>query len=155
LVEIQSLLPGCDFDSVKHPDLAGDFLRLMSGCNNEVQAALFKAHTLAPAFKPSQITRPARFNAFYDISQARRVDTATWRLELSGRAGNKQAWRLDQPRALPQESQITRLICVKGWRVIGQWSGVPLRHFLHAISADTRARYVAFRCADGQDVQIE
>jgi DMSO/TMAO reductase YedYZ molybdopterin-dependent catalytic subunit len=150
-----SLLPGCNFDNVKHPDVADDFLRLMSGWNNEVQAALFNPLTLAPTFKASQITQPPRFNAFYDISQAPRVDVATWRLELSGRIGNKQAWRIDQLRALPQENQITRLICVEGWRVIGQWSGVPLRHFMRAINADTRARYVSFRCADGYFTSID
>ena len=30
-----------------------------------------------------------------------------------------------------------------------QWSGVPLRRFQHTITADTRARHVAFGCADG------
>ena len=144
-----SLLSGCDFDDPKHPDLADDFLRLLSGWNNEVQAALFNPNTLAPTFKASQITRPPRFNAFYDISQAPHVDVATWRLELSGQIGDKHPWRIDQLRALPQESQITRFICVEGWRVIGQWSGVPLRHFLRAVDADARAHYVAFRCADG------
>lgn len=150
-----SLLPGCNFDNLQHPDLADDFLRLMSGWNNEVQAALFNPRTLAPTFKPSQITRPPRFNAFYDISHAPRVDAVTWHFELSGRIGDKRPWRLDQLRALPQESQITRLICVEGWRVVGQWSGVPLRHFLRAVDADIRARYVTFRCADGYFVSID
>jgi len=148
-------LTGCNFDDLKHPDLADRFLRLMSGWNNEVQAALFNPHTLAPTFKASEITLPPRFNAFYDISQAPQVDPATWRLELGGRIGDKRAWRIDQLRALPQESQITRLICVEGWRVIGQWSGVPLRHFLRAVSADMRARYVAVKCADGYYTSID
>lgn len=150
-----SLLPGCDFDNLKHPDVADDFLRLMSGWNNEVQAWLFNPRTLAPTYKASQITRPPRFNAFYGIDQAPHVDVATWRLALSGNVGNKQAWRIDQLRALPQESQITRFICVEGWRVIGQWSGVPLHRFLRAIDADTRSRYVAFRCADGYYTSID
>jgi len=150
-----SVLSGCDFDDLEHRDLADDFLRLMSGWNNEVQAALFNPNTLAPTFKASQITRPPRFNAFYNISQAPHVDVATWRLELSGQIGDKRPWRIDQLRALPQDTQITRLICVEGWRVIGQWSGVPLRHFLRAVAADTRARYVAFRCADGYFTSID
>src|SRR5438309_2489997 len=32
--------------------------------------------------------------------------------------------------------------------MIGKWSGVPLRDFLARVGADTRARYVSFRCAD-------
>jgi DMSO/TMAO reductase YedYZ molybdopterin-dependent catalytic subunit len=150
-----SLLPGCDFDNVQHPDLADDFLRLMSGWNNEVQAALFNPHTLVPTYKPSQITRPPRFNAFYDISHAPHLDVGTWHLELSGRIGDKRPWRIAELRALPQESQITRLICVEGWRVIGQWGGVPLRHFLRAVNADIWARYISFRCADGYFTSID
>jgi DMSO/TMAO reductase YedYZ molybdopterin-dependent catalytic subunit len=150
-----TLLSACNFDDPDHPDVADEFLRLMSGWNNEVQEALFNPHTLAPTFKASQITRPPRFNAFYDISQAPQVDLTTWRLELAGRIGDKQAWRIDQLRALPQESQITRFVCVEGWRVIGQWSGVPLRHFLRAVNADTRARYVSFKCADGYYTSID
>ena len=148
-------LPGCDFDNLQHPDLADDFLRLMSGWNNEVQEALFNPRTLAPTFNAAQITRPPRFNAFYSIDQAPQIDLATWRLELSGAISNKQAWRIDQLRALPQESQITRFICVEGWRVIGQWRGVPLHRFLRIIDADTRSRYVAFRCADGYYTSID
>lgn len=148
-------LTGCDYDDLQHPDLADRFLRLMSGWNNLVQAALFNPRILAPTFRPSQITRPPRFNAFYPISQAPQVDAANWHLSLAGRIGEKQPWSITQLRAMPQESQITRLICVEGWRVIGQWSGVPLRHFLRAVNADTRARYVAFHCADGYFESID
>jgi DMSO/TMAO reductase YedYZ molybdopterin-dependent catalytic subunit len=150
-----AVLPGCNFDDPDHPDLADDFLRMMSRWNDKVQAALFNPNTLAPTYKASQITRPPRFNAFYDISMAPQVDLSTWRLELAGRIGDKRAWRIDQLRALPQQSQITRLICVEGWRVVGQWSGVPLRHFLRAVNADTRARYVALKCADGYFTSID
>ena len=57
-------------------------------------------------------------------------------------------WTLERLRALPQESQITRHICIEGWSAIGSWSGVPLRLFLQRVGADTRARYVGFKCAD-------
>lgn len=56
---------------------------------------------------------------------------------------------------MPQESQIDRLICVEGWRATGQWSGVPLRHFLKAVNADTRARYVALHRADSYFESID
>lgn len=148
-------LTGCDFDNVKHPDLADDILRLMSGWNNEVQAALFSRNTLAPTYPASAITRPPRFNAFYDIDQAPKVDIATWRLNLTGRIGNTQPLRIEQLRAMPQESQITRLICVEGWRVIGQWSGVRLATVLRAVNADLKARYVSFQCADGYFESID
>ncbi len=148
-------LTGCDYDNLKHPDLADRALTAMSRWNDEVQAALFDRHTLAPTFPASAITRPPRFNAFYGIDQAPRVDLATWRLGLTGRIGDKRPWRLAELRALPQESQITRLVCVEGWRVVGQWGGVPLGHFLRRVNADLKARYVSFHCADGYYESID
>lgn len=148
-------LTGCDYDNLKHPDLADRALTAMSRWNDEVQAALFDRHTLAPTFPASAITNPPRFNAFYGIDQAPRVDLATWRLALTGRIGDKRPWRLAELRALPQESQITRFVCVEGWRVVGQWSGVPLGHFLRRVNADLKARYVSFHCADGYYESID
>ncbi|CAG4905650.1 unnamed protein product [Acidocella sp. C78] len=148
-------LTGCDYDNLKHPDLADRALTAMSRWNDEVQAALFDRHTLAPTFPASAITNPPRFNAFYSIDQAPRVDLAAWRLGLTGRIGDKRPWRLAELRALPQESQITRFVCVEGWRVVGQWSGVPLGHFLRRVNADLKARYVSFHCADGYYESID
>jgi DMSO/TMAO reductase YedYZ molybdopterin-dependent catalytic subunit len=150
-----STLPGCDYSDPQHPDLADRFLRTMSSWNDRVQEALFNPHTLAPTFSASQITNPPRFNAFYDISQAFIVDPATYRLGLSGQIQEKQAWTLAALRALPQQGQITRLVCVEGWRVIGQWSGVPLGDFLKRIGADTTCKYVSFQCADGYYSSID
>ncbi len=150
-----SLLPGCNYDDLKHPDLADRALTAISRWNDRVQAALLDPRTLAPTFPASAITRPPRFNAYYDRSRVRVVDGAAWKLELTGAIADKRPWRLAELRAAPQESQITRLICVEGWRVVGQWSGVPLHWFLRRIGADTRARYVSFRCADGYYSSID
>jgi len=148
-------LEGCNYEDPAHPDLADRFLHAMSAWNDRVQEALFDPDTLAPIFKPSQITMPPRFNAFYDISQVPVVDESTYQLQLGGQIQNKAPWSLTQLNALPQESQITRLICVEGWRVIGQWAGVPLGQFLRHVGADTSCRYVSFQCADGYYSSID
>jgi DMSO/TMAO reductase YedYZ molybdopterin-dependent catalytic subunit len=150
-----SALPGCDYEDPQHPDLADRFLHAMSAWNDRVQAALFSRQTLAPTFSADQITRPPRFNAFYDISQAPVVDLASFRLQLAGQIQDKQGWSLAQLAALPQENQITRLICVEGWRVIGQWGGVVLGDFLRHVGADTTCKYVSFQCADGYYSSID
>jgi DMSO/TMAO reductase YedYZ molybdopterin-dependent catalytic subunit len=150
-----SALPGCNYEDPQHPDLADRFLHAMSAWNDRVQGALFSRHTLAPTFSASQITRPPRFNAFYDISQAPVVDLENFRLQLAGQIQDKQRWSLAQLSALPQESQITRLICVEGWRVIGEWSGVRLSDFLQRVGADTTCKYVSFQCADGYYSSID
>jgi DMSO/TMAO reductase YedYZ molybdopterin-dependent catalytic subunit len=148
-------LPGCDYEDPAHPDLADAFLKMMSSFNDRVQQALFDPHTLAPTFPASMITNPPRFNAFYSIDQAPVVDPATYKLELAGQIQDKQPWTLPALNALPQSSQITRFICVEGWRVIGQWSGVVLADFLRRVGADTSCRYVGFKCADGYYSSID
>jgi DMSO/TMAO reductase YedYZ molybdopterin-dependent catalytic subunit len=150
-----SALPGCDYEDPNHPDLADAFLKMMSSFNDRVQQALFDPHTLAPTVSAAQITNPPRFNAFYSIDQAPVVDPATYRLELAGKITDRQPWTLAALQALPQNSQITRFICVEGWRVIGQWSGVVLGDFLRRVGADTTRRYVNFKCADGYYCAID
>lgn len=148
-------LPACDYEDPAHPDLADKFLHAMSAWNDRVQEALFNPHTLAPTFRAEQITSPPRFNAFYDISQVPVVDPATYQLELGGQIQDKSPWTLAALNALAQESQITRLTCVEGWRVIGEWEGVPLGNFLRRVGADLTCRYVSFKCADGYYSSID
>src|SRR5215475_2895562 len=61
---------------------------------------------------------------------------------------SKASWTLEQLYALPQETQVTRHICVEGWSAIGKWTGVRFSEFLRRVGADTRAKYVWFRCAE-------
>ena len=124
-------------------------LRAISRFNDRVQAWMFDPNKLAPTYPTSMVLKPPRFNAFYDVEDVRPVDAASWKLELAGRIAEKQAWTLPEIMALPEREIIIRHICVEGWDYIGQWSGVPLRLFLERVGADLRARYVAFRCADG------
>jgi DMSO/TMAO reductase YedYZ molybdopterin-dependent catalytic subunit len=139
------LLGGCDLTD---DDATDRLLGRVSRWNDKVQAALFDPARLAPMFPESAITQPFPFNAFYPESRAPRIDTASWRLELSGRISDKRPWSLDELRMLPQASQVTRHICVEGWSAIGKWAGVPFRTFLERVGADLRAPYVGFRCAD-------
>ena len=124
-------------------------LHAISRFNDRVQAWMFDPNKLAPTYPASMVLKPPRFNAFYDVEDVRPVDAASWKLELAGRIAEKQSWTLPEIMALPEREIIIRHICVEGWDYVGQWSGVPLRLFLERVGADLRARYVAFRCADG------
>ncbi len=147
-----SLLSGCDLNSTRSID---GVLRRMSSFNDRVQAMLFDPNALAPTYPESMITRPFPFNAFYDIDEVPEVDAATYRLELSGRLTGQRSWRLDELRALPQESQITRHICIEGWSAIGRWGGVRFADFLRRAGADTTAKYVSLHCADNYWTSID
>jgi DMSO/TMAO reductase YedYZ molybdopterin-dependent catalytic subunit len=140
-----TLLSGCD---LKDDDAVDRMLWAMSRWNDRVQAALFDPNKLAPTYAETDVTRPFPFNAYYEEALAPRIDGASYRLELAGRISDKRPWSLEDLQALPQVSQITRLVCVEGWSAVGKWGGVPLRAFLERVGADLSARYVGFRCAD-------
>jgi DMSO/TMAO reductase YedYZ molybdopterin-dependent catalytic subunit len=140
-----TLLTGCDVSeepSVQHG------LRAVSAWNDGVQAAIFRPDHLAPTFSPSQVVKPPRFNAYYDIADVKPVDGATWKLELTGLIKDKRPWTVQQIYQLPEQELIIRHICVEGWDYIGQWSGPNLRSFLRRVGADLTAKYVYFICND-------
>jgi DMSO/TMAO reductase YedYZ molybdopterin-dependent catalytic subunit len=143
-----AMLGGCDLGSLSTDNGVDALLHSMSKFNDRVQALLFNPNRLAPTYDASRITKPFPFNAYYGIEDVPDIDPDTWRLDVSGLVSDRTPWSVRRLRRLPQERQITRLICVEGWSAIGQWSGVPLHVFLRAIGADLTARYVGFRCAD-------
>ncbi|HWK43123.1 MAG TPA: molybdopterin-dependent oxidoreductase [Stellaceae bacterium] len=141
-----TLLTGCD---ITDTETVQRVLWTMSSWNDRVQAALFSSTRLAPTYPESAVDREFRFNAFYGEDEAPALDGASFKLELSGLIADKRPWKLEQLYQLPEESQITRHVCVEGWSRIGKWSGCPLRVFLERVGADTTAKYVGFICADG------
>ncbi|QKY09355.1 molybdopterin-dependent oxidoreductase [Janthinobacterium lividum] len=147
-----SLLTGCN---VSDPSGIETALTAVSRFNDKVQGWLFDPTKLAPTYPDSMITRPFPFNAYYGEDEVEEVDGDAWRLELSGLIADRKPWSLPQLRALPQETQITRHICVEGWSAIGKWGGVPFSHFLKRVGADTTAKYIGFKCADDYFTSID
>jgi len=147
-----AFLTGCDIvDSAS----AENALRTVSRFNDKVQAWIFDPNKLAPTYPESAITRPFPFNAYYSLDDAPEVDGADYKLEIGGKVETTRPWTLEELYALPQETQITRHICVEGWSAIGKWTGVRLSEFLRRIGADTRAPYVWFQCAEGYSNTID
>jgi DMSO/TMAO reductase YedYZ molybdopterin-dependent catalytic subunit len=147
-----TFLTGCDVtDSLS----AENALAAMSRFNDKAQAWLFNPNKLAPTYPESAITRPFPFNGYYPEEDAPEVDGKDFALEVGGLVDDKNTWTLERLYALPQETQITRHICVEGWSAIGKWTGVRLSEFLKRIGADTRAKYVWFQCAEGYSNTID
>ncbi|WDR87903.1 molybdopterin-dependent oxidoreductase [Burkholderia ambifaria] len=146
------LLSGCDLSDDQS---VNTMLRRVSSLNDDVQALLFDPRKLAPTYPESMIARPFPFNAYYDIDQVPDVDAARYRLQLGGLVKGKRVWTLDELHALPQESQVTRHICIEGWSAIGKWGGVRFSDFLLRAGADTTAKYVALHCADNYWTSID
>jgi DMSO/TMAO reductase YedYZ molybdopterin-dependent catalytic subunit len=147
-----TMLTGCD---VTEDDSVQKVLRTVSAWNDRVQEAIFRPNHLAPTFSPSQVVKPPRFNAYYDIEDVKPVDGANWTLELTGRIADKRPWTARQIYDLPQQEIIIRHVCVEGWDYIGQWSGPNLRRFFERVGADLTAKYVYFICADDYTESID
>jgi DMSO/TMAO reductase YedYZ molybdopterin-dependent catalytic subunit len=147
-----TMLTGCDVSEI---DPVQKALRAVSAWNDRVQEALFRPRHLAPTFSASQVVKPPRFNAYYDIEDVKPVDGAAWTLELAGRIEDKRPWNARQIYQLPEQEIIIRHICVEGWDYIGQWSGPNLRGFLERVGADLTAKYVYFICADDYTESID
>ena len=147
-----AFLTGCDI--IDGPSVE-NALRIVSHFNDRVQAWLFNPNRLAPTHPETAITRPFPFNAYYREENAPDIDEDGYKLLIDGLVGDKRPWTLDRLYALPQETQITRLVCIEGWSAIGKWTGTPLREFLRRIGADTRAKYVHFTCAEGYSSSID
>ena len=140
-----SMLAGCD---ITNDDQVQRALFAMSEWNDRAQGWIFNPNKLAPEYPESRIEDPFPFNAYYGEDEVKVVDQTDYKLELGGMIKERKAWRLPELYALPQVSQVTRLICVEGWSAIGKWSGVRLSDFLQRVGADLTAKYVGFKCAD-------
>lgn len=71
-----------------------------------------------------------------------------WRLEIDGLAKQPQAFTLDELRALPQTTQITKHNCIQGWSYIAEWKGVRLEELLRRCQPRSEARYLLFETFD-------
>ncbi len=147
-----TLLTGCD---IIDSDSTENALKVVSRFNDRVQAWLFNPNKLAPTYTEADLTRPFPFNAYYDLDEAPTVDPATYKLELSGLIENKKPWTLAELHALPEVSQITRHVCVEGWSAIGSWQGAVFSDFLKRVGADTKAKYIFVKCAEGYTNTID
>jgi DMSO/TMAO reductase YedYZ molybdopterin-dependent catalytic subunit len=104
----------------------------------------FDARHISPVFKANGTTMPGDPAYRAMIAQG----FANWRLRIDGLVARPATFSLDQLRALPARTQITRHDCVEGWSAIGKWTGAPLAALLHGVGVAQTARFAVFHCAD-------
>jgi DMSO/TMAO reductase YedYZ molybdopterin-dependent catalytic subunit len=114
---------------------------------------LTSSQPLAREYHASEISRVFKANGTVrpDTDEYRRLaltEFSDWRLQVAGLVRKPASYSLDELKAMPSRTQITRHDCVEGWSAIGQWTGVPLSHLLQQSGLLPNARYVVFRCAD-------
>ncbi|WBO23429.1 molybdopterin-dependent oxidoreductase [Sphingomonas abietis] len=104
----------------------------------------YAASQMSPFFRTNGVSMPST-NAYAAHLASNFAD---WRLAVDGLVANPLALSLDQIRAAPRRTQITRHDCVEGWSAIGQWTGLPLGMLLKQAGLKSSARYIVFHCAD-------
>jgi DMSO/TMAO reductase YedYZ molybdopterin-dependent catalytic subunit len=104
----------------------------------------FKPADISPFFRGNGTTQPD--SADYAAHAAKGF--AEWRLDVIGLVETPLSLSINDIKALPPRTQITRHDCVEGWSAIGQWTGVPLGLILERAGLRPDARYIVFRCAD-------
>ena len=117
------------------------------------QRALLSPKALAREYSEADLSKDFKANGSIDPQDAdyqtlAANDFADWRLEVGGLVGEPLSLSLDDLRAMPSRTQITRHDCVEGWSCIGKWKGVPLSALLERAKMKPDARYIVFHCAD-------
>ena len=116
---------------------------------------LFGRNRLAQTFSDSDVAPFERFPYnFYDVVDPG-VDLENWTLTVQGLVQRPGEYKLSQVQALPKIVQNTRLICVEGWDVVGNFGGARVSDFLRLVGADTSARFLEMTCADGYYESID
>jgi len=144
-------LAGCD--RISQSKGFADFLRGAENLTRPVQRAFAGANALAPEFTKADIAPEFRANGTLDPNTEHYRALAAngfrdWRLTVDGLVETPLSLSLDELRAMPSRTQITRHDCVEGWSCIGEWTGTPLSLVLAAARPKNRARFVMFFCAD-------
>lgn len=145
------VLSGCD--ALNGNERFRDLLGTAENANFTVQRSLAERRKRAPTFPQSAISRIFPTNGTSQPSSpvyarfAER-DFAGWPVLIDGLVDNPLELSLEEIRAMPAQSQITRHDCVEGWSAIGKWTGVQIAHLLTLAKLKDSARYLVFHCAD-------
>ncbi|MEO8715483.1 MAG: molybdopterin-binding protein [Acetobacteraceae bacterium] len=144
-------LSGCDRLSQSAGFMRG--LDSVEALNLWLQRQLMPRPALAREYRPEQISHDFRANGSTDpddpaYRQLAANGFAAWRLQVDGLVERTLALSLEDLRAMPSRTQITRHDCVEGWSCIGQWQGPTLVAVLNIAQLRPSARYIVFHCAD-------
>jgi DMSO/TMAO reductase YedYZ molybdopterin-dependent catalytic subunit len=149
------LLAGCEdmFNRLHQNKRVLSLLESAEDPNRRLLRFLTGRHKLAQEFSEKEISRyfkpngnPPPFTLEYMINAG--SGWPLWRLDVGGLVRAPGQFSLDELKAMPARTQITRHDCVEGWSAIGKWKGVPLTEIIKRVGPQPQARYVVFYCMD-------
>ncbi len=151
-------LSGCEkiFNSLHQNKKVLSLLESAEGANLWLLRLVTPRNKLAQEFSEKDLSRYFKANGNPPPFTMEYVMNAMggwplWRLEVGGLAKEPKSFSLEQIKALPARTQITRHDCVEGWSAIAKWKGAVLREIIKAVEPDPRARYVVFYCMDSDN----
>ena len=133
--------------------IGGSLLSASERWHMGIHRSLASRMALAREYAKADISPTFKGNGSVSVdSDAYRTALANgfpdWRLEVRGLVERPLSLSMEQIRALPQRTQITRHDCVEGWSAIGEWTGPQLSHILDLAGVRDSAKFAVFRCAD-------
>jgi len=149
-----AVLSGCDrlsnnqafVDALKSAqDLSHAAARVVAP--RKAMAQEFSAADVAPVFRSNGTLNPGDA----DYVALRDSGFAGYKLAVGGLVARPAEFTLDQLKAMPARTQITRHDCVEGWSCIGKWKGVQLGAILDLVEPKPEAKFVVFSCYDSMD----
>ncbi len=149
-----SLLAGCD--RLSQTGWVGKVLASGEIVSKTSQRLVTRSTALVREFSEAMISPDFRGNGSTDPQNPAYLALAAdefrhFRLEVSGMVSKPLQLSLEDLRALPDRTQITRHDCVEGWSAIGMWKGPQLGTVLDMAGVLTKARFIVFRCFDSLD----
>ena len=151
-----SVLAASGCDRLSNEPRSRSVLDSANDLTYRAQRFLIGAHRLAPEYDEADISPDFRANGSSDPQDEEYqglIDNhfTEWRLKVHGLVEHELSLSLEELRALPARTQITRHDCFEGWSCIGKWTGVPLAEILMRAVVRPEARFVVFHCADTLD----
>jgi DMSO/TMAO reductase YedYZ molybdopterin-dependent catalytic subunit len=145
------LLGGCD--DLSDQPWVKRVLNSAETLTRVTQRALLSPTALAREYSEAELSKEFKANGSTDPREPDylthvKSGFADWKLTIGGLVEQPLSLSLDELRAMPSRTQITRHDCVEGWSCIGKWKGVPLRALLQKATLKQNARYIVFYCAD-------
>jgi len=115
--------------------------------------ALAGRQRLAPEYASEDRSPDVKGNGSVTVNtpeyqSAMAEDFVGWQLAVTGLVDSPLALSMEELRALPQRTQITRHDCVEGWSAIAEWKGPQLGALLDRAKIRPEANFIVFRCAD-------
>ena len=147
------ILSGCD--KLGNNPQFRELLKTGEHGNYALQRLLQNRTALAEEFAPSQRSPIFRANGTRMPNSAAYAahvasNFADWQVVVDGAVQRPQTFSLNQIKAMPARTQITRHDCVEGWSAIAKWHGVPLKLLLDQAGPTSQARFMVMHCADPQ-----